>query len=58
MFQVGQTIFGGRLVIVSISDDRRVIQVRSQELGDPTGPFLLTFDSNQTEADIARLLGL
>lgn len=58
MLQVGNTIMGGRLIIVAISDDYRVFTVKSNApvLSDPATPFLITFDTNQTVADINALL--
>jgi uncharacterized protein Veg len=58
MLQIGDTILGGSLVIVDIQNNYHKFVVRSAALSDPySTPFAITFDSDQTVADINQALG-
>lgn len=60
MLKVGDQVLGGNAVVVSVSNDYRVFQLRSLYLGDPTTgvPFTVTFDAGAQVEDIKRALGV
>ncbi len=60
MLKVGDTVFGGMLVIVEISPDYRVFKVTSLYLGDPqtNSPAVITFGAGETVDQIRAFFGV